>query len=181
MNMGAGALLMLVFAAAAIPSRATNLPPSCGDAKTVIDVATHKHASASTAPEEGKAKVVFIETADSDAAPVTTRVAIDGAWLGGNRGNSYFESTIPPGEHHVCVDWQLNRRMIRDDPQFDVFKAQAGHVYYFRVQVGWLPSVQMILNREPGGHMSLSLSNLNQDEGQYLVRNSRLSTSAQKK
>lgn len=170
--------LLVAFVASTVPSWAATLPASCGNEKTIIDVTTHKHASASTAPEAGKAKVIFIEQADAEAAPVTTRVAIDGAWLGGDHGNSYFVSAIPPGEHHVCVDWQLKRRMIKDDPQFDVFNAEGGRVYYFRVRVGWRPNYSPVPYAEP--HMDLSLMPLNEDEGHYLIQNLKLSTFTQK-
>lgn len=182
MNIRVGFFAVLTVAFAAIPSRATTLPPSCGDARTIIDVTTSKHASVSPAPEPGRAKVIFIETADPNAAPVVTRIAIDGAWLGGNRGNSYFESVISPGEHHVCADWQLNRRMIKDDPHFEVFNAEPGHVYYFRVQVNWNEIYDPVVSdRAVDTHMNLSLIPLNEDEGQYLVLNSKLSTSMQKR
>ena len=172
-------VLMLAIIACAVPSWASTLPASCGDANTVIEVTTHRHAPASTTPEAGMAKVVFIEQADAEAAPVTARVAIDGTWLGGDRGNSYFESAVLPGDHHICVDWQLERRMIKDDPQFDGFHAEAGHAYYFRIHILWAPYYGPAPYGEP--RMKLSLMPLNEDEGQYLVQNLKLSTSRQKK
>jgi hypothetical protein len=36
---------------------------------------------------------------------VTTRVGLDGAWVGANRGNSYFVFLVEPGKHHLCADW----------------------------------------------------------------------------
>lgn len=179
MKVRSATLLLPAIIACAASCWASTLPASCGDANTVIEVTTHKHASASTAPEAGMAKVVFIEQADADAAPVTARVAIDGAWLGGDRGNSYFESAIPPGDHHVCVDWQLERRMIKDDPQLDGFHAEAARIYYFRIKVSWIPDNGPNLYGEP--RMELSLKPLNEDEGQYLIQNLKLSTSRQKK
>jgi hypothetical protein len=109
--------------------------PACrplGDEKAVIDVATRGHGTVPASPENGKAKVVFIETADRNALPVTTRAALDGTWLGANKDNSYFEATISPGEHHVCADWTLARRYIKDQPAFDVFTAEPGKVTTFR-------------------------------------------------
>jgi hypothetical protein len=179
MNIRSGALIFLAIVGSTAASRASTLPASCGNQNTVIEVATHKHVPVSTVPEPVKAKVFFIETADANALPVTTRIAIDGTWLGANRGKSYFESTIEPGEHHVCADWQLERRMIKDDPHFDVFTAEAGKVYYFHVLVNWIPEIY----HDPGSeaHMTLSLSPINVDEGQYMVLNSKLSTSTQKR
>ena len=181
MNTRLGLLLLMAVAASTTASGASTLPASCGNEKTVIDVTTHKHGPVSAEPEAGKARVFFIEAADEHARPVTTRVAMDGTWVGANRGNSYFASTILPGEHHVCVDWQLNRRFIKDDPGFDVFNAEAGKVYYFRIAVGWTPSVYMIESGQPDGKMDLELSTVNVDEGLYLVQNSKLSAATIKK
>jgi hypothetical protein len=173
-------LLGIAFVLSA-QSWATTLPSSCGDEKTVIDVTTHKDGPALTAPEAGKALVVFIETADKNAQPVTTRVALDGAWVGANKGNSYFASTVLPGEHHVCTDWQLAKRYLKDSPAFDVFTAEAGKTYYFVVKVGWVANVNAVQFTRLDGDMSLGLSKVNEDEGKYMVQNSRLSTSTQKK
>lgn len=160
---------------------AGTLPPSCGDEKTVIEVSTHKHGPAPVPPQPGTAKAVFIEVADKNALPVTTRVAIDGTWLGANKENSYFESPLLPGEHHVCADWQLNRRFIRDYPGFDLFTAEAGKTYYFLIKVSWNRNVEPVQVTRYDGSMSLDLSRVNEDQGQYLVQNSKLSIFAFKK
>ena len=34
------------------------------------------------------------------------KLAVDGAWVGANHGNSYFSVSVEPGEHHVCVTLQ---------------------------------------------------------------------------
>jgi len=159
---------------------AGTLPDSCGDGKTVIDVTVHKDRPAPALPEAAKARVVFIETADKNALPVTTRVGLDGAWVGANKGNSYFESTVLPGEHHVCVDWQLAHRYLKDRPAFDVFTAAAGKSYYFVVKVGWTANVSPIQYTRYDGDMTLELSAVNEDEGKYMVQNSKFSTAKSK-
>ncbi|MGB6746293.1 MAG: hypothetical protein WBE38_21765 [Terracidiphilus sp.] len=181
MNTRLGALLLLAIAASTIPSWASTLPPSCGDENTVLDVTAHKNGVVTTVPEAGMAKVYFIENADKDALPVTTRVGIDGMWVGANKGSSYFGYTVPPGEHHVCVDWLLDRRYIKDAPQFDLFTAEAGKVYYFEVRVEWKPHEYAPGKLSPGGDMDLELRPVNEDQGKYMVFSSKLSTSTQKK
>jgi hypothetical protein len=167
------ALCMFLFGVCLVLSvraRCANLPPSCGDANAVINVAMHGHGTLPAPPESGKAKAVFIERADKNAMPVVTRIALDGTWLGANQGNSYFELTVLPGEHHVCADWEMPRRWIKDAPAFDVFTAEAGKVYYFLVNVGWVQEYR----QDP--YMTFQLSPVNVDEGQYLVLNSKVST-----
>jgi hypothetical protein len=171
------ALCVLLFFAClvlSVQARCTNLPPSCGDTNALINVATHGHGTLPAPPEAGKAKAVFIETADKNAMPVVTRIALDGTWLGANQGNSYFELTVLPGEHHICTDWELPHRWIKDSLAFDVFTAEAGKTYYFLVNVGWVQEYR----QDP--YMTLQLSPVNADEGQYLVLNSKVSTSTVK-
>jgi hypothetical protein len=176
-----GAFLLFAVSAFTAYSEAATLPPSCGDEATVIEVATHKDHPAPSGLEAGKARVVFVETADKNALPVTTRIALDGNWVGANKGNSYFESTVLPGEYHVCADWQLAHRYLKDSPAFDLFTAEAGKTYYFVVKVAWTANVNAVQVSRYDGDMTLSLSAVNGDEGKYLVQNSKFATAAWKK
>ncbi len=169
------ALLFFCFCLAVVHAQRAALPSSCGDEKAIVSVAAHGRGSVPAPPEFGKAKAVFIERADKGTVPVITRVALDGTWLGGNQGNSYFELTVAPGEHHVCVDWELPHRYIKEAAAFDVFTAEPGKIYYFLVNVGW------IHNPGEDPYMTLQLSPANGDEGQYLVLNSKVSTLSIKK
>jgi hypothetical protein len=181
MKLTIGALLLVVASAFPAHGWAKTLPPSCGDDGAVFEVATHKNHPAPAPPEAGKARVVFVEMADKDALPVTTRVALDGSWVGANKGNSYFESTLLPGEHHVCVDWQLARRYLKDSPAFEIFTAEAGKTYYFVIKVGWTANVGAVRLTRYDGDMTLSLSAVNEDEGWYLAQTSKSSTATRKK
>jgi hypothetical protein len=155
---------------------AAPLPSSCGDANAALNVSTHKGHPDATVLAPGAARVVFVEQADKNTLPVTTRVGLDGKWIGGDKGNSYFESMIQPGEHHVCTDWQLAHRYIKDQPAFDEFTAEAGKTYYFLVRVTWTANVSPVQVTRYDGDMALVLSKLNEDEGQYLVQNLKFST-----
>ena len=159
--------------------RCATLPDSCGDDKAAIHVTTHKDRPPQAASDMGKARVVFIETADKNALPVTTRVGLDGTWVGANQGNSYFESSVSPGEHHVCADWQLAHRYLKDSPALDLFTAEAGKTYYFLVKVGWTPNVDAVQLSRYDGNMTLKLSPVNEDEGKYMVQNSKFSTATE--
>jgi hypothetical protein len=180
MKVHLGAALIASTFVFSVHSSATTLPPACGNERTVIDVSTHKAHPAPTVPEAGKAQVVFIEIADKNALPVTTRVGLDGTWVGANKGSSYFESTVLPGEHHVCADWQLAHRYLKDSPALDVFTAEAGKTYYFVVKVGWTANVSPVQYMRYDGDMKLELSAANEDEGKYMVQNSKFSTATQK-
>jgi hypothetical protein len=98
-----------------------------------------------------------------------------------NQGDSHFAHSVAPGEHHLCVDWQLNRRFVRDHPKFDLFTAEAGKVYYFQVRVAWTPHVDASGRVGPGGDMDMALYPVNEDQGKYMVFSSKLSTFIWKK
>jgi hypothetical protein len=167
---------LLGCVALAAEARGAGLPASCGDENAVINVSTHGHGAVPASPEAGQTKIVFIETAGKNTQPVITRAAVDGTWLGANRGNSYFEAAIAPGEHHVCVDWELPHRYIKDQPGFEVFTAESGKTYYFLVKVDWTANVEPVQLTRYDGDMSLHLAPVNVDEAQYLVQNSKIST-----
>lgn len=175
------AMLPLCICLTAVYAQRTALPPSCGDEKAVVGVETHGRGVLPAPPEAGKAKAVFIERADKNTLPVITRIALDGTWQGGNQENSYFELTVAPGEHHVCADWELPHRFIKDYAAFDVFTAEAGKTYYFLVNVTWTENVDVMQYTRYNGNMTLQLSPVNADEGQYLVLHSKVSSSTVKR
>lgn len=165
-------LLFLVLAGATIAGAAT-LPDSCGSDKVKFEVTTKKGRPAPSAPATGKAQVIFVETFEQNEGfcvhcEVTTRVGMDGAWVGANRGNSYFDLTTSPGEHHVCVDWQSVLGKRAQKVGLTTLNAEAGKVYYYRIKV-------KIVESSVGEGMvaeddSLELLPLDADEGKYLVQ-----------
>ncbi len=94
--------------ATGLPLFATTLPDACGDDKVKFKVDRQKGQPAPTLPGSDKALIVFVEELDKNqpilGPPPTTRVGLDGAWVGANQGNSYFAIPIAAGEHHVCTD-----------------------------------------------------------------------------
>lgn len=58
------------------------------------------------------------------------KLAMDGAWVGGNHGNSYFSASIEPGEHHICVE--LRSSLVAPCVELAHFTAQADKSYYYR-------------------------------------------------
>ena len=81
--------------------------PGCGEPKMKFEVKTEKSQHPAQT-DVGKAMVYFIENDsqfDSFPSP-TTRMGIDGEWVGATHGNSYFSVSVDPGEHHLCASWQ---------------------------------------------------------------------------
>src|SRR4029077_7511834 len=76
----------------------------CGPDNVQFDVKVDKNQHPTPQPEAGKAIVYVFEKEISDAlafkiGAVTTRVGLDGAWVGANHGESYFTFPVDPGDH----------------------------------------------------------------------------------
>jgi hypothetical protein len=100
---------------------------ACGPKDASFDVQQIK-GQPSAAPEPGKALVYFIQ--DAYGEMYTTRVGLDGAWVGAFKKSWYVSISVAPGEHHACVSWQ-NVKSRR--PRFLDFTAEAGKSYYYLV------------------------------------------------
>jgi hypothetical protein len=153
--------------------RARVLPDSCGDDKVKFDVKTEEGQPPPAGPAEGKAQVVFIENENQMIGPfmhATVRLGMDGAWVGANYGNSYFALTVEPGVHHLCASWQSSLGRSKKNVELTSFTAEPGQVYYFAAQV-------TVTSRDS---TIFGLSQLNEDEGKYRVKLSKLSSSRPK-
>lgn len=165
------ALLFGAFVYAQDSSSTFNPAPGCGSAAIKFDVKTDKSRHALAQPSPGQAMVYFVEDdSEFESTPKpTTRIGVDGTWVGANHGNSYFSFTVAPGMHHLCASWQsLTVIGAHDTRAAAHFTAEAGQVYYFRVKNQWL--------REHG-ETHVDLSPLDSDEGQLLASRRPLSIS----
>lgn len=164
----------LVFAAQA---RATVLPDACGDDKIKFDVSAKNGQPAPAPPPAGKAQIVFIENENQMIGTMmyaTVRFGLDGAWAGANYNNSYFAVTVDPGVHHLCASWQSSLRMIKKYVDMASFTAEPGKVYYFAANVKVIPT------GDNNANFDFSITQLNDDEGQYRVKAWKLATSKPK-
>jgi hypothetical protein len=115
--------------------------------------------------------VYFVEddTEFESTPKPTTRIGVDGTWVGANHGNSYFSFTVAPGEHHLCASWQSLAVIGAHDTRAAAhFTAEAGQVYYFRVKNKWL-------REHATTHMELVP--VDSDQGQLLASRRALSVS----
>ena len=62
----------------------------------------------------------------------TTRIGLDGSWIGANNGRSYFFFAVDPGEHHLCANWQSRYGEVSRLIGLIGFTAEAGKTYYLR-------------------------------------------------
>ena len=93
----------------------------------------------------------------------TVRVGLNGTWAGATQGFSFLRLDVPPGEHHLCSQWQSTTRALTDEVSLLNLTTEAGKTYYLRIQ---------ILN-DGGGDNSgpglIDLQPVSTDEGRYLV------------
>ena len=144
----------------------------CGPAKTKFDVKTDKKQHAVTQPEAGKALVYVIEQEDLDPhemqiGHVTTRVGLDGNWVGANHEWSYMFFAVEPGNHRVCTDVQSMLVSAAKMSGAADLTAEAGKTYYYRVYV-------MTGEKEQSPYLRLKA--VDEAEGLLLVSKSALST-----
>ncbi|MFZ0772776.1 MAG: DUF2846 domain-containing protein [Candidatus Sulfotelmatobacter sp.] len=160
-----GALIALLLAASAFAQAPSGVATSaCGPKSGSFQVTLDKSQHTLAEPEPGKALVYFIQEKGSDAFAVTTKIGIDGAWVGANKNSSYFAVSVEPGEHHVCT----NVQSFRGHPVGLVhFMAEAGKVYYFDARVVY----------GEGADLYFFLGAVDSDQARYLIDSLSLSVS----
>lgn len=138
--------------------------------------------SADAQVEPGKALVYVVEEQKFKALrEVTVRMALDGTWVGANRGNTYLVFSVDPGEHHLCTDWVSDFLPSGRLVSLANFTAEPDKVYYFRARTTGGPSAIGDGKWESADGASLDLDLVNSDEGKLLVASSTRSVSHPKK
>jgi hypothetical protein len=155
---------------------ATSLPASCGPNDVSFNVNTQKGGALSSASPD-KATLVFVQRNSRCVGCSTTRVGVDGAWVGANKGNSYFAVAIDPGEHHVCANWGAPLARVESKIGLTELQVEAGKTYFFETAV-----VVPVANAEvgQGGAPGMILRQLSYDEGAFLVSRSQLAVALPK-
>ena len=165
------AVVALLFAASgfaqAVPATAT---AACGPENTNFKVTLDKSQKTLAQPERGKARVYFFQDAGTGATLgyPTTKLGMDGVWVGANHGNSYFSVSVEPGEHHVCATLQSS--LVAQRVELAHFTAAVGKIYYYRTRLIMSRSMEL-----------LDLDSIDSDQGKYLIASFPLSVSAPKK
>ena len=148
----------------------------CGPDKTQFSVKTESNQHAVKQPEPGQALVYVVVQGKPEGGEVkvTTRVGLDGNWMGANHGASYLSFSVAPGEHHVCVDWQSSLKSRQKLSGAADLTAEAGKTYYFRTEV--------VLSQATESHDErLSLKPVDASEGLLLISKSAESSSTIKR
>jgi hypothetical protein len=63
------------------------------------------------------------------------RFAVDGKWVGADRGASYFAVSVPPGPHTICTERQSSIHDEKDEGGMSTLHAEAGKTYFYEARV----------------------------------------------
>jgi hypothetical protein len=140
---------------------------ACGASNSKVKVHTDRNQHPLGTADSGQALIYIIEEQQiRGQMTIATRYGVDGQWVGGNSGTSYFFTAVDPGEHHLCGEWETKPIFQARPLSMISFSAKSGEVYYFRVQVGAIaPSL-------------MDLQPINTDEGKFLISKSAFSITA---
>jgi hypothetical protein len=170
---------LLVAAPAFAQEQAADLRSAagCGSTKTQFGVKTDKSKHSVAQPEPGKALVYVVEGVISaphlwSIGHTTTRVGVDGSWVGANQESSYLSFAVEPGTHRVCSDVQSVFVSAEKMSAAADLMAEAGKTYYYRVMV-------TVGDQERQAHVSVKP--VDEAEGLLLISKSALSASKPKK
>jgi hypothetical protein len=163
------AIIMWLLATAAFAQdQPAPVTAACGAKDISFNIKLDKSQHTPGQPEPGKALVYFVQDighVSCIGGCVTTRIGMDGAWVGANKHNSYFSVTVEPGEHHLCANPQSHFA-----PGLPValahFTAEAGKVYYFRTRA-FGSQTQWLFDLDP----------IDGDQAKYLIASYPLSIS----
>jgi hypothetical protein len=129
---------------------------ACGPKASLFDVQQVK-GNPHVEPELGKALVYFIQK--ESGAYFTTRVGLDGAWVGVIQRDPYIFTSVAPGEHHACVATKD-----RKPPEAELvhFTAEPGKVYYYLIR-------GIAASTGYGGFATIEVSLADRDEALLLI------------
>jgi hypothetical protein len=152
------------------PPQTASTRGGCGPSEAQFDVKANDKQHPVPPSDAGKALVYVFE--DMEHGP-TMRVGLDGAWIGANKGKSYFFFSVDPGDHQVCTNWQSGtfKKTAKRIGSAITLKAEAGKVYYLRTQVYERSEQDRNVKLEP----------VESAEGQFLISASSFSTFHPKK
>ncbi|MFN6962665.1 MAG: DUF2846 domain-containing protein [Pyrinomonadaceae bacterium] len=127
---------------------------ACGTEKVDYDAETKKDQHPTPDAPADKA-LVYVMRTTIIGYKIHSKLAVDGKWVGTNRGKTYFFITLDPGEHFICSESE-NQDAAR-------LTVEAGKTYYLQQQVKagmWKARTKLALLDEAKGKEELKDLNL---------------------
>jgi hypothetical protein len=169
-------LALFFFTLAALaqdPAAISAAEAACGPMAVNFDVKDDDTQHTVRQPDADKALVYVIQDIGDVpciAGCITSKIALDGAWIGANHRNSYLVFAVDPGERHLCARWQSHFGRLNQVAGLVHFTAEPGKVYFFRTRVLGA-SATSFFNFEP----------IDSDQGRLFVASIPMSVSHPKK
>lgn len=109
----------------------------CGPKETKHSADTDKKTHPVPEPPADKA-LLFVVRPTMMGNKIQTKLAVDGQWVGVNRGNNYFFFTLDPGEHFLCSTAE-NRSVMK-------LTVEAGKTYYVqqKIRMGFMKATNIL-------------------------------------
>jgi len=170
------AFALLVFAISSFaqnPSAVSSAQAACGPNGIDFDVKDDNSQHVIEQPEAGKALLYVIQdmgTISCIGGCITTKIGLDGAWIGAVHHSSFLSFAVEPGEHHLCANWQSHFERLSRLVGLVHFTAEGGKIYYFRTRA-FGDKNQYLFDLDP----------LDSDQGRLFVAHYPLSISHTKK
>jgi Protein of unknown function (DUF2846) len=94
------------------------------DVKFKTDTDKTSHPTAEPPADKG---LVYILRPTMSANKIQTKLAVDGKWMGAQRGHNYFFFTLDPGDHYFCSKAE-NKSVL-------ALKVEAGKTYFVEQKI----------------------------------------------
>ncbi len=148
----------------------------CGPDKVHFEVKTDKRQHSEDLPEAGKALVYVFEEEKQDPGSLpllaaTTRIGLDGQWVGANHGKSHLFFSVDPGDHNLCASWQSSLKTFSKLASAASLTAEPGKVYFFETKV----------DERSYDQPAMKIESIDPAEGKLLLATTSLSRSHPKK
>ena len=99
---------------------------ACGDKEANFSQKTAKNDHTMGVQTADKALIYVLRPTMMGMA-IQTKLAVDGEWMGVNRGNSYFFFSVAQGEHYFCSRAENHSAI--------ALKVEAGKTYYLQQEI----------------------------------------------
>lgn len=127
---------------------------ACGKEKVNYKAKTDKTQHPTPSAPEDKA-LVYVIRSSMLGYKIDSKIAVDGKWMGVNRGKTYFYFTLEPGERYFCSE--------SENQDYLALKVEAGKTYFLQQQVEmglWKARTNLVVLTEEQGKKKLEDVNL---------------------
>lgn len=115
---------------------------ACPATNNGMSAKTDKNSHPTPEPPADKA-LIYVVRPTMMGNKIQTKLAVDGNWVGVNRGDNYFYFTLEPGTHYFCSQAENHSAL--------ALKVEAGKTYYLqqKVTMGLMKARNKLVELDP--------------------------------